>query len=63
MSEQPTCPAALNIAGEHFPYDWQTDEDGKHPGWAHANRKAEAIWADDPRQIHKAWASAEEAGR
>lgn len=57
------CPAALNIKGEHFPCDWPADEQGKHPGFAHANAAAEAIWADDPAAIHEAWASAEEAGR
>lgn len=59
----PPCKAALNIKGGHFPCDWPTGADGTHSGWAHANRDAEAIWADDPAAIHEAWASAEESGR
>ena len=58
-----TCPAVLNIKGEHFACDWPTNEDGKHPGFAHANAPAEAIWTDDPAPIEAAWASAGEAGR
>lgn len=57
------CPAALNIKGEHFPCDWPSNIDGAHPGFAHANRDAEAIWADDPNGIRAQWAGAEAAGR
>lgn len=41
------CRAALNLVGEHFPCDWPTDENGRHDGWAHANKKAQAIWSSD----------------
>lgn len=57
------CPAVLNIKGEHFACDWPTDANGAHPGWAHSNRAAEAIWTDDPEPLSAAWASAEAAGR
>lgn len=43
-----SCPAALNIRGEHFPCDWPTDTNGQHTGWAHANTAAEAIWSGNP---------------
>ena len=46
MSDE-TCKAALNIAGEHYPCDWPTDANGRHDGWAHTNKAAEAIWASD----------------
>lgn len=46
MSEPKTCPAALNIKGEHFPCDEPLDENGRH-GWAHNSRAAEAIWQGD----------------
>lgn len=43
-----TCKAALMIKGEHFPCDWQyTSPDGTHKGWAHTNKRAEAIWSND----------------
>ena len=38
-----TCPDALNIKGEHFP----CQVDSPHPGLAHSNRDAEAIWSND----------------
>lgn len=41
------CDAAINIQGEHFPCDWPTDAEGRHPGWAHSNRQAQAIWRGD----------------
>lgn len=34
------CPGVLNIKGEHFPCELQPP----HTGWAHSNKKAEAIW-------------------
>jgi len=40
----PPCAAALNLAGEHFPCDWPTDENGRHDGWAHASSAASAVW-------------------
>lgn len=43
------CPAALNLEGEHFPCDWPTDERGKHSGWAHTNKKAQAQWRGDEK--------------
>lgn len=45
------CPAALNIAGKHYPCDWmeQMEPGSKdHQGWAHSNREAQAIWTSDP---------------
>lgn len=45
-----TCPAALNIAGEHYPcQQMEHMEPGSknHDGWAHSNRDAEAIWCSD----------------
>lgn len=45
-----TCPAALNIAGEHYPcqqMDQMAEGSTGHDGWAHSNRDAEAIWASD----------------
>jgi len=44
-----TCPAALNVSGEHFPCDWPVGEDGEHKGWAHTNKEAQAVWTSDPR--------------
>lgn len=38
------CPAKLSINGEHFPCDWPTNANGKHEGWAHASKAAQAIW-------------------
>lgn len=58
MSDQ-TCPASLNIKGEHFP----CDQLANHPGLAHSSRAAEAIWHEDPASLQEAWASAEAAGR
>ncbi len=37
------CKAAINIKGEPFGCDW----DAPHPGWAHGNRDAQAIWCSD----------------
>ena len=54
-----TCPAALNIKGEHFCCDLPAP----HGGLAHSSRDAEAIWHEDPNLLDAAWASAEEAGR
>jgi len=39
-----TCPAALNLAGEHFACDWPLGENGRHDGWAHTNKAAQAVW-------------------
>lgn len=44
------CRAGLNIRGEHFGCDWPTNEQGQHPGWAHSNQLAQAIWADDTKE-------------
>lgn len=44
------CPAALNIAGEHFPcqqMDHMAEGSEGHDGWAHSNREAQAIWCSD----------------
>jgi hypothetical protein len=46
MTDTVSCPAALNLAGEHFPCDWPTDENGLHEGWAHTNQEAKAVWGD-----------------
>ena len=37
------CRAVLNVKGEHFTCEMEAP----HPGLAHANRKAEAIWCSD----------------
>ncbi len=37
------CKAALNIAGQHFDCEFGAP----HPGLAHANKRAEAIWCSD----------------
>jgi len=39
-----SCTAAVVLAGEHFPCDWPTDERGKHDGWDHTNKAAQAVW-------------------
>lgn len=49
--EARVCDAALSIKGEHFPCDWPTGENGRHDGWAHSNRDAEAIWQGDTRLL------------
>lgn len=49
------CPAALNLAGEHFACDWPADDHGKHPGWAHANKDAQAVWTGDEGDASAAW--------
>lgn len=54
-----TCPAALNLVGEHHPCDLTAP----HPGLTHSSRTAQAIWTDDPAALQAAWASAQEAGR
>jgi hypothetical protein len=41
------CPAMLMVKGEAFPCDWPADDKGEHPGWAHANSAAEAVWTED----------------
>lgn len=39
------CPAVLILKGEGFPCDWPSvDATGRHDGWAHSSRSAEAIW-------------------
>lgn len=38
-----TCPAALNIEGEHF----DCDLDAPHEPLAHSSRAAQAIWTHD----------------
>lgn len=38
-----SCASTLNIKGEHFPCDGEP----AHPGLAHSNRDAEAIWSND----------------
>ena len=49
-SDKPFCPAALNIAGEHYPcqqMEQMAPGSENHDGWAHSNRDADAIWASD----------------
>lgn len=41
------CPAALVIEGRWYACDWPTNEDGRHPGWAHSNKELRAMWVDD----------------
>lgn len=38
------CGEVLMLAGECFPCDWPTDENGRHDGWAHTSGPAEAVW-------------------
>jgi hypothetical protein len=40
----PLCGAVLLIAGEAFPCDWPVDQNGKHAGWGHTNKRAQAVW-------------------
>lgn len=40
------CNSALNIKGEAFRCDWPTDANGKHDGWAHTNKEAQAVWGE-----------------
>ena len=45
-----TCPAALNIKGEHFPCDQMkhmAEGSTHHNGWSHSNTEAGAIWTED----------------
>ena len=45
-----TCPAALDIAGKHYPcqqMEQMAPGSENHDGWAHSNRDAQAIWASD----------------
>lgn len=61
-----TCPAALNIKGEHFPcqqMDQMAAGSEGHAGWAHSNRDAEAIWIDNPDALRAARTVAEASGR
>jgi hypothetical protein len=37
------CKAALAIKGKHYPCDMEAP----HPGWAHGNTDAGAIWCSD----------------
>lgn len=37
------CKAVLNLKGEHYPCDMEAP----HPGWAHANADAGAIWCSE----------------
>lgn len=50
-----TCPAALNIEGEHYPCDTPDDPyTGEvHGGWIHGNQARGAIWcgADAPTRL------------
>lgn len=50
MDEKYTCPAALNIAGEHYPcqqMEQMAPGSLSHDGWAHSNRDAQAIWVSN----------------
>jgi hypothetical protein len=53
--ETPKCRAALNIKGQHYPCDWDTNDEGKHPGWAHSNVDARAIWIGDEPDPSEHW--------
>lgn len=57
--QPPECPAVLMVRGEHHRCEWLAP----HPGLAHTNSAAEAIWTDDPEPLAAAWAGAEEARR
>ena len=43
----PQCSAVLMLAGRHFRCDLATDAHGRHDGWRHSSKAAEAIWCDD----------------
>jgi hypothetical protein len=47
-SEQnPPCSAVLMLAGRQYQCDLPTDAHGRHDGWRHSSKAAEAIWCDD----------------
>jgi hypothetical protein len=43
----PPCSAVLVLAGRHYRCDLPTDTHGRHGGWRHSSKAAEAIWSDD----------------
>jgi hypothetical protein len=47
------CAAVLMIKGEDFPCDWPVDPAGRHHGWAHASKAAEAIWCGYEGPSHR----------
>lgn len=47
------CAAVLMIKGEAFPCDWPVDPAGRHHGWAHANKDAEALWVGYEGPAHQ----------
>jgi hypothetical protein len=47
------CPSVLMIGGAAFPCDRPTDANGKHKGWAHANKAAQAIWGKSKVQVEE----------
>ena len=47
----PPCTGVLMIKGTFYACDWPTDANGRHDGWAHANKQAQALWADAPTVV------------
>jgi hypothetical protein len=45
--QNPPCSAVLMIAGQQYQCDLHTDAQGRHDGWRHSSKAAEAIWCDD----------------
>lgn len=48
---EPACPAVLMLAGQAFPCTVEVGDDFKHPGLAHANAEADALWASNPARL------------
>jgi hypothetical protein len=46
--QNPPCPAVLMLTGRHYQCDFPTDAHGRHDGWGHSSKAAEASWCDDP---------------
>jgi len=65
-TETYTCPAAINIAGEHFPcqqMEHMAEGSKNHDGWAHSNRDAQAIWTEDADRLVQPASSEREGQR
>jgi hypothetical protein len=45
--QNPPCSAVLMLAGRQYQCDLPTDAYGRHDGWRHSSKAAEAIWCDD----------------
>jgi hypothetical protein len=47
VGQNPPCSAVLMLAGRQYQCDLPTDAHGRHDGWKHSSKAAEAIWCDD----------------